>query len=188
MADEAAGDTRPDRFRISDELRLEVDILGSPGSNPRTEPATGTRDEAADDGLSLLIADDDPDIRMYVQRCLRSWHRRVDRVFEARDGGEAIELLLREEVDLIVTDAVMPIVDGFALCREVRSRPALREIPILLMTGEMTSAEAARRPAEAGATAVLAKPFNARRLCDGLEKLLRSSPPPTARGGASEEE
>ena len=101
-------------------------------------------------------------------------------------GGDHTEhpdrSLIRSEhgADILVSDVVMPVLDGFELCRIIRRDPILRDLPILLITGEGDRRHMERESARAGANSVLAKPFNARRLCDRIELLLRSrSPPPT---------
>lgn len=120
----------------------------------------------------MLVVDDDAEMRRYVRRALRHMEARVSRVFEAGDGEEAMEQLHQEQVGLVISDVVMPVMDGYALSRAIRvSRPST-EIPILLITGEDTPREAADRARSAGAQAVLQKPFNAHTLCRAVESVL----------------
>lgn len=169
-------DERGPREPLSDLLRLEVEILDSmPGD-------TGPEDVGPGEGLSLLVADDDEEIRHYVRRCVLSFGLDIRRVLEARDGGEALERLRGEPVDLLVCDARMPVMDGLELCAAVRGDPDLFELPVLLVTGQMSPDQARRRALEAGADAVLLKPFNALRLCHQIEGLLRGRSPPDRSG------
>lgn len=170
-------DARDPREPVSDLLRLEVEILDS---MPQDETPEGAGEE---EGLGLLVADDDAEIRRYIRRCALSFGLDIRRVLEAGDGREALERLRAEPVDLLVCDARMPAMDGFELCAAVRADPDLCALPILLTTGQMTPGEASRRGLETGADAVLSKPFNALRLRRHMEALLlRSRAPPHSDG------
>lgn len=111
------------------------------------------------DALTVLIVDDDADMRLYVRSCLRSLDARVGRVLDAADGLEALSLVRSGVVDVVVSDVVLPRLDGFALCREIKGDPATRDIPVLLISGQ-----AEGPPPGVQADGFLAKPFNAREL------------------------
>lgn len=123
----------------------------------------------------MLIADDDPDMRRYLRSCLRGLGGRVGRVLEAADGAETLAVLRAERVHVVLTDVVMPGVDGYALCRTIKEDPALRHVAVVLLSGVQTA-----RPGDSLADAFLAKPFNARRLIAVLEDVLNGPirPPP----------
>jgi CheY-like chemotaxis protein len=76
--------------------------------------------------LTVLVVDDEPDIVRYLEHVL---HRLGYRTASAGDGGEAIEKALNDSPDLILLDVMMPTMDGFAVCRALRERPATRLIP-----------------------------------------------------------
>ena len=176
MANDQATPDRDDRPSkgLSDALRLELDLL-------ETLASTTEKDSPAPSGrLILLVADDDPEIRGYISRCVLALSESIGTVVEAANGSQALEHLRHHGADILVSDVVMPVLDGFELCRIIRRDPILRDLPILLITGEGDRRHMERESARAGANSVLAKPFNARRLCDRIELLLRSrSPPPT---------
>ena len=88
----------------------------------------GTEDASL---ATVLFADDDPDIRE-LGRLLLVKHGHE--VVTAADGRAAIEMLLSCSPDLVITDVNMPEEDGLAVCAAVRSSPALREIPLVLLT------------------------------------------------------
>lgn len=117
--------------------------------------------------LGILLVDDDPDMRLYMRGCLRGLGARVERVLEAADGLEALPLVRSGVVHLVIADVVLPGLDGYALCGAIRGDPALRHLPVLLVSGE---AEAP--PAHVEADGFLAKPFNARQLLDAVVALL----------------
>ena len=140
------------------------------GRLPLPSSAFGTPESPA--SIAVLVVDDDADMRRYVRRALRHMEARVSRVIEAGDGEEAIQQLQQEQVGLVISDVVMPVMDGYALSRAIRDTTPPAEMPILLITGEDTPREAADRARNAGAQAVLQKPFNAHSLCRAVEAVL----------------
>lgn len=125
-------------------------------------------------GLTLLVADDDPDIRVYVRQCVLGDRGPIRRVLEAADGEAALALIGSERPDVLVCDLLMPRLGGLALCEALRADPHTSEIAILLISGSGASGEAVRRAREVGADAILMKPFNARRLCIAVEDVIRA--------------
>lgn len=118
--------------------------------------------------LRILVADDDDDMRLYLRSCLRTLD--LDgygsvRVHEATDGREALHLARALLPDLVISDVVMPGIDGRALLKALKADPATAAIPVLLISGEMRGP-----PSEA--EGFLAKPFNATGLRAHVERLL----------------
>ncbi|MEP0890484.1 ATP-binding protein [Leptolyngbya sp. FACHB-8] len=107
----------------------------------------------------ILLADDNADMRHYLQRLL-SEHYAVEAV---ADGQAALEAIRLQLPDLVLTDVMMPRLDGFELLRQLRADPRTREIPILLLSAR-AGEEAAIEGLEAGADDYLVKPFSAREL------------------------
>ena len=79
----------------------------------------------------VLLAEDDPALRRYLEVVLQ---RAGYEVVSAADGLEAMKLLLSARVDVVVTDAVMPNLDGYELCRFMRSSNHLSKLPIILLS------------------------------------------------------
>ena len=121
-------------------------------STPPPEPP-------ADPGrpLTVLIADDDPGIRMLLLTILRNEGLRL---LEARDGAEALQLTLRERPDLLLLDWQMPERDGLSICRLLRADPDtfFHRVPIVLITAQ-AGPENTAAGFEAGANDYLTKPF-----------------------------
>jgi DNA-binding response OmpR family regulator len=82
-------------------------------------------------GQCVLLAEDDPALRRYLEVVLQ---RAGYKVVSAADGLEAMKFLLNSSVDLVVTDAVMPNLDGYELCRFMRSSKHLSRLPIILLS------------------------------------------------------
>jgi CheY-like chemotaxis protein len=80
----------------------------------------------------VLLAEDDAALRRYIEVLLE---RAGYKVVSAADGLEAMKVLLTVSVDVVVTDAVMPNVSGYELCRFVRSSQHLSHLPIILLSG-----------------------------------------------------
>jgi CheY-like chemotaxis protein len=80
----------------------------------------------------VLLAEDDAALRRYIEVLLE---RAGYEVISAGDGLEAMKWLMTSTVDVVITDAVMPNVSGYELCRFVRSSPHLNHLPIILLSG-----------------------------------------------------
>lgn len=103
----------------------------------------------------FLVVDDDPDtLEMHARIVQR--HSPSHRVLKARDGLEALEILQRERVDLVLLDLMMPEMDGFAMLETMRGREATRRIPVIVITGQ-TLTEAEMERLNVGVTRVLSK-------------------------------
>ena len=92
-------------------------------------------------------------------------------VLKAENGEQALELLKQDTVDIIVSDVMMPIMDGIELCRQVKSNIDWSHIPIILLTAK-TSLDAKTEGIECGADVYVEKPFTIRQLKAQVENLL----------------
>ena len=105
--------------------------------------------------MTILVVDDHPDLRRLVRRQLEDHYR----VLEMADGRQAMASIETELPDLVLSDVMMPELDGYQLCRAIRENPATNFIPIVLLTAR-ASADSQVEGLERGADAYLAKPFN----------------------------
>ena len=111
----------------------------------------------------LLVEDSDP-LRYLFARMLTG---NGFEVCEASNGREALDCLPDFEPEVVVTDLMMPIIDGFELIRQLRAMPAMAVVPVVAMTaGETNDAE--REARRAGAVEFLAKPFDFRTLVERI--------------------
>ena len=115
----------------------------------------------ADGGPSrIVLADDNADMRAYGRRLLVA---RGYAVTAVADGAAALAACRAVPPDLVLSDVMMPELDGFGLLRALRAEPALRDVPVILLSAR-AGAEATAEGLDAGADDYLVKPFSAREL------------------------
>ena len=135
------------------------------------EPATPeTIAERAAFGGHILVVDDNRDMQRFLERLLRStWV-----VQTAGDGVEALAMLRSRPFDVVLTDVMMPRMDGFGLLGKIRSAPDLSHLSVVMLSA--SAEEAARiEGLDAGADDYLVKPFSPRELCARLRTQLELS-------------
>ena len=116
----------------------------------------------------ILLADDNADMRSYVRGLLTQRYE----VIAVADGEEALAVARQSSVDLILTDVMMPHLDGFELLRELRQDPFTSTIPVILLSAR-AGEESRVEGLEAGADDYLVKPFTARELLARVDAHLR---------------
>lgn len=117
---------------------------------------------------TLLIVDDEDDICSYLAEEFSEFYR----VVTASDGVQALSVLQRERVDLIITDIMMPNMDGMELCRNIRRNVLFSHLPIIMLTAKSTDRER-MESLELNVDAFVAKPFNIILLKSSIASLLR---------------
>ena len=130
-----------------------------------TAPPQG---ESAADAATVLLVDDNPQMLDFLCEILAPHHR----LLRAGDGAAALQVLQRESPDLILSDVMMPGVDGLTLCANLKADPRLRPIPLVLLTAR-ASLESKIGGLAAGADDYITKPFHPEELIARLAALLR---------------
>ncbi len=149
---------------IEEALRWLPDgMFGNEGEAPDDERGPGVGEGAA----TILLADDNSDMRDYVHRLLSPQYK----VITVADGREAIETMRRERPDLMLTDVMMPGLDGFALLREVRGDRDIAATPVIMLSAR-AGEEARAEGLSAGADDYMIKPFTARELLARVNGML----------------
>ena len=107
--------------------------------------------------MQILAVEDDPVARRVLRQALTKLGHEV---VEAEDGEAALDAMARENFRVIVSDWLMPNMDGLEFCRRVRERPAEEYVYFILLTGRLASAENEREAADAGVDDFLSKPLD----------------------------
>jgi two-component system, chemotaxis family, chemotaxis protein CheY len=116
----------------------------------------------------ILIVDDSASMRNMVTATLQSVGHDIT---DAADGKAALDKAKAGSFDAVVTDLNMPVMDGITLIKNLRSLPAYKYTPLLLLTTESASGKKSEGK-EAGATGWLVKPFNPAKLLATVERVL----------------
>ena len=146
--------------------KMEGGNLGITPLLPKEEPVLADS-EGGDEQCRLLVIEDNSDIAAYIGSQFADRYA----VSYAENGREGLEKAQELVPDLIITDLMMPGMDGLEVCRQVRSNEIINHIPIIVVTAKITEEERIEGIA-AGADAYLSKPFNADELRTRVEKLL----------------
>lgn len=137
---------------LPNDPRSDADAREGSGVGPDIEvPA-----QPAFDRATVLIVDDHPDLRTLLRQQLESHYR----VLEAADGVAALALTRRECPDVVLSDVMMPELDGAAFCRELRADPAIDATCVILVSARADRSDV-RAGLAAGADDYLVKPFDA---------------------------
>lgn len=131
------------------------------------DPVLHEADSYKPDTMTILLVEDNQDVAFYIGGLLKDRYR----LLYARDGKEGLEKAIEYMPDLILTDLMMPGMNGFDLCREIRSSIVLNHIPIIIITAKSEDIDKVQG-IEAGADAYLLKPFNTDELYVRIDKLL----------------
>lgn len=125
------------------------------------------------DQPKLLVVDDEPEINKLIARI---FEKRGYRVSSALDGAEALASVRRDRPDLIMLDLNLPKIDGWEVCRQLKSDPATRAIPIIMLTAAHANVDDAHIGLGLGADEYVAKPFVKAVLLHNVERLLGREP------------
>ena len=154
----------------SDHLKAdekEAPILPLDGEATTGAPSQAFRGSRS--GFRVLVVDDDPEIGRYISTELSHYYK----LNVASNGKEALKVLLSEDYDVVVSDVMMPEMDGFTMLRLIKTNLNLSHIPVIMLTSK---ADVGNRleGLERGADAFLAKPFDMDELHLTIENLIQT--------------
>ena len=118
---------------------------------------------------SVLVVDDNADVRKYLRMILSERYH----VMEATDGKSGLTLALENVPDIVVSDVMMPVMDGLEFCKRLKTDTATCHIPVILLTARNLNSQRIEGY-ENGADAYITKPFNGELLKSRMDNLLRS--------------
>lgn len=124
----------------------------------------------------ILVAEDEKQIADMISFKLTNEGHKVIR---AQDGDQAIAMAAKELPDLILLDAMMPGLNGFEVLRRLKGDPALRSVPVIMVTAKGHERDVLSG-LRGGATDYVVKPFSLKELAARVELALRKEPPATA--------
>ena len=119
---------------------------------------------------TVLVVDDEENIRRLVHSMLGGEYV----VREAKDGDEAVNIARSQKPDIILMDIMMPKMDGYAACHAIKTEPATKTIPVVMLTGvgyELNK----KLSQEMGASGHITKPFSLRNLLDVIGQFLSTT-------------
>ncbi len=111
-------------------------------------------EEPTEDGYKLLVVEDNLELLMLMQQLLKSSYH----VYIARNGSEAMKVIREKDLDLIISDVMMPEMDGLELTKAIKTDPNFNHLPIILLTAK-TQEEDEKEALQCGADEYLRKPF-----------------------------
>lgn len=118
---------------------------------------------------TILIVDDNADMRRYLRTLLADKYY----VIEASDGANGLSIANESVPDLIVSDVMMPVMDGLSFCRNIKEEPMTSHIPVILLTARSTESQQLEG-LDSGADAYMTKPFSSQLLLARIDNLLKS--------------
>jgi signal transduction histidine kinase/ligand-binding sensor domain-containing protein/DNA-binding response OmpR family regulator len=118
---------------------------------------------------TLLIVEDNTEVRTFVKQIFEKNHN----ILEAENGKVALDIAKNNSIDLIISDVMMPIMDGIELCENIKTNVITSHIPVLLLTAK-TSQDSLKEGYKTGADAYVTKPFDANILEQKVKNLLQT--------------
>jgi PAS domain S-box-containing protein len=144
---------------LEEALRWLPESVPAVGALPPATPAPAAARPGTDGPARVLVADDNADMREYLKRLLQVTYE----VTSVADGLTALDTIRADAPELVISDVMMPGLDGLALVAALRSDPRTADVPVLLLSAR-AGQEAAIEGLEAGADDYLVKPFSAAEL------------------------
>ena len=115
----------------------------------------------------VLIVDDEPNILMSLDFLMK---KNGYEVFVGRNGQEALDIINKESIDLVVLDIMMPEVDGYEVCEYIRATPSLAHIKVIFLSAKVKESEI-EKGYVVGADHYMTKPFSTRELVKKVKEL-----------------
>jgi ligand-binding sensor domain-containing protein/signal transduction histidine kinase/DNA-binding response OmpR family regulator len=151
-------------------VSIPVQTIAEESESGKGEEVSAESEDPSGSRPVILIAEDNDDLRFYLKENLRKKYV----IHEAADGDSAFRKILKVIPDLIISDIMMPGIDGVELCRRVKSEKTTRHIPLILLTAKYTEQNQVEG-IEAGADDYITKPFNFQILQSKIDNLIKTT-------------
>lgn len=162
---------------INDDAHENIFVLSLPYGTPdsadtqhETESDMERIARSAGDNENVLIVEDNPELLSFIQKRLIANNYKV---FTATSGNDALRILEEQYIDIVVSDVMMPGIDGFQLLNQIKENHHYSHIPVILLTAK-TTIEDKLAGLEAGADSYIEKPFSMEYLLVSMASLLRN--------------
>lgn len=156
-------------FILSLPLKRATEKLPETESHPESEGLEPDLPPAENKRHTVLIVEDNIELQNEIGEALEQWYK----VYTAGNGKEALEKLeTNDATDVIVSDVMMPEMDGIEMCRHIKTNLTYSHIPIILLTAK-TNLESKTEGMENGAEVYMEKPFSIKQLHNQIENLLK---------------
>ncbi|NLO71016.1 MAG: response regulator [Porphyromonadaceae bacterium] len=153
----------------SEKLNQPVEITNTESESADNDEITHETNSYKTKRPTILVVEDNTDMRKYISSVLADYYR----VLEAENGKEALQILRNKSVDFIVSDLMMPVMDGLELSKLVKSDFSISHIPFLMLTAK-SNVETQISSFRVGVDEFLSKPFNAELLLARIKNILES--------------
>ena len=165
-----ASEAQPPETHVTEAFMLEAESWLLNDVVPTTTQTPTLTPDQTTPRAHVLIADDNTDMRQYLTRLLTPYYQ----ISNATNGQEALEFIRTQRPDLLLSDVMMPALDGLELLTVIRNDPELRTLPVILLSAR-AGEEARVEGLNAGADAYLIKPFAAQELIARVSATLELS-------------
>jgi signal transduction histidine kinase/ligand-binding sensor domain-containing protein/DNA-binding response OmpR family regulator len=135
---------------------------------PVRENKSTVIDKLTSDLPTMIVVDDNADIRAYISRIFSD----VFTIYEAGDGTDGYDLIVKETPDIVISDVMMKKMGGIELCQKIKTNPSLAHIPVILLTAS-SSDELKLKGIEGGAEDYLTKPFDKEIIMARVQNILK---------------
>ncbi|GHV59181.1 hybrid sensor histidine kinase/response regulator [Bacteroidia bacterium] len=152
-------------YKNSEDVSNYIALSSEQGILPETPQPL----QAEDFKYTVLIVEDNVDVRYYIQSHVKKHYK----VYQAANGFEAFDLALKHLPDLIISDIMMPEMDGLEFCRRLKEDIRTGHIPVILLTARITVMQI-QEGFETGADEYITKPFNANLLLTRIKNLINT--------------
>ena len=125
-------------------------------------------DESSAEKLRIVVADDNLQLIAKLEKELSQWYN----VKTAHNGAEALKIIEKEEIDIIISDVMMPVMNGVELCDTIKNKQELSHIPFILLTA-LNNVDDKAEGLKSGADAYIEKPFSVIQLHYQIENLMK---------------
>ncbi|MBF0458035.1 MAG: response regulator [Nitrospirae bacterium] len=120
---------------------------------------------------TILIADDQPDMRRLIKQTLEDLEDEGVEIITAENGKEALDLIKEKRPELVLLDIMMPLMDGFEVCEEVKNRLFMKEVYIVMVTAKGQEIDR-NKGKECGCDDYITKPFSTAEIEDKAREIL----------------